>query len=300
MGACLHARLAPRPYPPFVAGALVTGAGGGLGLAIARRLAERGLAVHLTDVDGEAAAAGAADIGGAKWASALDITASRLDVTDIAACRRAAGEVAERTGSLEVWVNNAGILIPGLAFEQPIDAHRAMLEVNAVGTYNGTLAALELMRVAGSGHVINIVSLAGLGTPPGEVGYAASKHAALAFSLGMLADLRRAGIKGIHVSAVCPDGVWSPMIADKLDDPDTAPSFSGKMLMPDEVAAKVAGLLDRPRPVIAIPRWRGRFVRFIDRHPRPFIASVNLWMRDARRRQQRFKRKVEAGKWPPS
>ena len=206
----------------------------------------------------------------------------------------------ERTGSLDVWVNNAGILLPGFAFEQPIDAHRRMLEVNAVGTYNGTLAALEVMRRRGSGHVINIVSLAGLGAPPGEVGYSASKHAALAFSLGMLADLRRGGIKDIHVSAVCPDGVWSPMIADKLDDPDTAPSFSGKMLMPDEVAVKVERLLDRPRPVIAIPRWRGRFVRFVDRHPRPFIASINVWMRDALRRQRRFKRRVEAGKWPPS
>ena len=64
--------------------------------------------------------------------------------------------------------------------------------------------------------------LAGLGAPPGEALYAATKHGAIAFSLGSLADLRRAGFKGIHVSAVCPDGIWTPMIADKLDDPDAA------------------------------------------------------------------------------
>ena len=102
-----------------------------------------------------------------------------------------------------------------------------MLEVNTLGTVNGTLAALELMRPPGRGHVINIVSLAGLGAPPGEAYYAATKHAALGFTLGTLADLRRDGVEDIHLSAVCPDGIWTPMIADKLDDPDAAPSFSG-------------------------------------------------------------------------
>ena len=72
------------------------------------------------------------------------------------------------------------------------------------------------------GHIINVVSLAGLVAAPGEVAYAASKHAAMAFSIGTLADLRRSGVKDIHVSAICPDGIWSPMLEDKLDDPDAA------------------------------------------------------------------------------
>jgi NAD(P)-dependent dehydrogenase (short-subunit alcohol dehydrogenase family) len=275
-----------------VAGALVTGAGGGLGLAIAQALADRGLTLHVTDLDPQAAEVAARQIGGEAWPS-------RLDVTDFEACRRLAAETAERAGSLGVWVNNAGILLPGFTYEQPIHAHRAMLEVNAIGAYNGTLAALELMRPAGSGHVINIISLAGLVAPPGVASYAASKHAAIAFSLGTLADLRRAGIEQIHVSAVCPDGVWSPMIQDKLDDPNDAASFSGKMLMPDEVAAHVVRLLDRPRPVVTIPRWRGRLVRFFDRHPRLAIRLVPWAVRDAQRRQRRFKQKVQSGRWPP-
>ena len=276
-----------------MSGALVTGAGRGLGLAIARRLAKRGLSVHLTDLDGDAASAGAEAIGGEAWGS-------RLDVTDYEACRVAASTTAERAGSLDVWVNNAGILIPGFSHEQPIAEHRAMLEVNAIGTYNGTLAALEVMRPAGTGQVINIVSLAGLVAPPGVASYAASKHAAIAFSLGTLADLRRAGIDEIQISAVCPDGVWSPMIEDNLDDPSGAPSFSGKMMMPDEVARRVIGLLDRPRPVLTIPRWRGRLVRFFDRHPRLATRLVPWAVRDAERRQRRFKRRVESGRWPPS
>jgi NAD(P)-dependent dehydrogenase (short-subunit alcohol dehydrogenase family) len=87
-------------------GALVTGAGGGLGLAIARRLAGRGYDVTLSDVDGDAVEREAEAIG--EGAHAL-----KLDVTDLQACRAAAAEVAQRAGSLDVWVNNAGILITG-------------------------------------------------------------------------------------------------------------------------------------------------------------------------------------------
>jgi NAD(P)-dependent dehydrogenase (short-subunit alcohol dehydrogenase family) len=275
-----------------VPAALVTGAGGGIGLATARRLASRGYAVHVTDVDAGAAAGAAREIGGSAWPG-------ELDVTDADACRRAAAEAAERGDGLAVWVNNAGILLPGVVYEQDASAHRAMLEVNAVGTFNGTLAALELMRPAGTGHVINIISLAGLVAAPGEVAYAASKHAAMAFTLGTLYDLRRSGVKGIEISAVCPDGVWSPMIEDKLDDPNAAASFSGTMLMPDQVAARVESLLDRPRPVTTIPRWRGAAIRLFDSFPSLMTRLIPFMLKDAQRRQRGYKRKVESGRWPP-
>jgi NAD(P)-dependent dehydrogenase (short-subunit alcohol dehydrogenase family) len=271
-------------------GALVTGAGGGIGLATARRLARRGFQVAVTDVDGEAASAAADQLGDRAWSFPLD-------VSDTEACRAAASQVVERSGSLDVWVNNAGILFTGLSYEQPVDMHRRMLEVNAVGTMNGTLAAIERMRPTGRGHIINVISLAGLVTAPGIVGYSASKHAAIAFSLGTHGDLRRAGIKGIHISCVCPDGVWTPMV--DVDDPDDALSFSGVMLMPEEVAERVERLLDKPKPVLAIPAWRGRFARFFDNHPALTLRMTGILMRDALRRQRAFKKKVEAGKWPP-
>ena len=266
--------------------ALVTGAGGGLGLAIARMLAQRGFEVCVTDVDGDAAEHAARAMGSETWSR-------QLDVTDAAACGEAAASVSERSGSLDVWVNNAGILLPGLVHDQDPAAARAMLEVNAVGTMNGTLAALGPMRAAGRGHIVNVVSLAGLVAAPGEVAYAASKHAAIAFSIGTLADLRRDGIKDIDVSAICPDGIWSPMLEDKLDDADAAASFSGTMLSPSAVAERVSGLLDRPRPVVTIPRWRGLFVRLVDAFPSLAVRMTPLIMKDARRRQARFKRKLE-------
>ena len=273
-------------------GALVTGAGRGIGLEIARRLVGRGYQVAIADVDPENASSAARELGDRAWPLPLD-------VTDAQASRVAADQVVERAGSLDVWVNNAGILFTGPAYEQEIEIHKRMLEVNAIGTFNGTLAALERMRPVGRGHVINVISLGGLVAAPGIVGYAASKHAAIAFSVGTLADLRRAGEKDIHISCVCPDGVWTPMIDDKLDDPDDALSFSGVMLMPQQVAEKVEGLLDRPEPVLSIPRWRGRFARFFSRHPRLLIRLTPVLMRDALRRQRAFKKKVQKGKWPP-
>ena len=272
-------------------GAVVTGAARGLGLEIARALSARGLTVQLTDVDGAAVETAAAGLAG-------DVFASTLDVRDAEACHTAARQTAERAGSLDVWVNNAGVLFTGPTWEQEEELRRLMLEVNTVGTVNGTLAALELMRPLGRGHVINIVSLAGLGAPPGEAYYAATKHAALGFSLGTLADLRRDGVKGVHISAVCPDGIWTPMLEDKLDDPDAAPSFSGTLLSAADVAPRVVSLLDRPRAVLAIPRWRGWFVRAFANFPNAAQRAIPLFMADARRKQKRWKKRIESGDTP--
>jgi NAD(P)-dependent dehydrogenase (short-subunit alcohol dehydrogenase family) len=266
-------------------GALVTGAGRGLGREIARALAARGYAVHVTDLDGAAAKDAAQELGGRAWASALD-------VANAADCIAAARATAERAGSLEVWVNNAGILHTGLAWDADEAARRLLLDVNVAGTMNGTLAALELMRPANRGDVINVVSLAGLVAAPGETIYAATKHACLAFSIGTLSDLRRSGIDGVHVSALCPDGIWTPMLHDKLDDPHAAVSWQGVLLQPAEVARRAVGLIDRPRPVVAVPRWRGTLVRLFDASPRIALRLLPLVLADARRKQRAFKRKL--------
>jgi hypothetical protein len=88
------------------------------------------------------------------------------------------------------------------------------------------------------------------------------------------------------------------MIADKLDDPDAAPSFSGQLLRAEEVALKVVALLDHPKPVLAIPRWRGAVVRLLDAFPGLATRLMPLFMADARRRQRRWKERIEAGKLP--
>ena len=119
-------------------------------MQLALELAERGFLVHVTDLDPEAAARTAAEIGtGARSAG--------LDVRDEAACRALATEATTRGGKLDLWVNNAGVLITGPSWSQDEAGRRTMLEVNALGTMNGTVAALEPMIATGHGHVINVI-----------------------------------------------------------------------------------------------------------------------------------------------
>ena len=271
-------------------GAVVTGAGSGLGREIARELARRGYRVHATDLDAETAARTAAELGPGASSSALD-------VRDEAACRVLADQVAA-AGGLDLWVNNAGVFFSGTPWEQGAELRQTMVEVNYNGLVNGTLAALAPMQAAGRGHVINVVSLAGIVAAPGEVAYSASKHAAMAFTLGTQFDLRLAGVRGVRVSAVCPDGIWTPMLEDKLDDPHAAGSFSGQLQTAEQVARAVGKLSQRPRPITVVPRWRGPQLRFFDAFPGLALRLLPLVMWDARRRQKRYKRLIEKGKWP--
>ncbi|MFE9691625.1 SDR family NAD(P)-dependent oxidoreductase [Micromonospora sp. NPDC005806] len=264
--------------------AVVTGAAGGLGRAIAAALHADGWRVLLTDVDAAAVAAAAAPLGG--WSRPLD-------VRDETACAEVAAEAAgDGAGGLGLWVNNAGILATGPSWTHDAATRRRLVEVNALGAMTGTLAALAVMRAQGHGHVLNVVSLAGLVAAPGETVYAASKHALLAFSLGTLADLRMAGVRGVHVSCLCPDGIWTPMLHDKLDDPGALASFTGTLLTPERVAARAVRLARRPRPVVSLPRWRGAQVRLLDAFPRLALALTPVVRAAGRAGQRRQARRT--------
>ena len=268
--------------------AVVTGAGRGLGAAIAAALAQRGFHVHVTDVDEGAAKATASSIG-------ADAVGVALDVTDAAACQELATAVVRADGSLDLWVNNAGVLSTGSSWSHAGAAAEAMLRVNSLGTINGTLAALEVMRLKGSGQVINVVSLAGIFPTPGEAIYSASKHAALAFSLATSADLRAAKERGVRISCLCPDGIWTPMLHPKLHDPTAAASFSGSMLTPEQVTAALMSLVDRPRLVLAVPRARGVIARIAATFPRFLVWAAPHFLADGRRKQRKFAKQVDAG-----
>ena len=88
------------------------------------------------------------------------------------------------------------------------------------------------------------------------------------------------------------------MLEDKLEDPDAAGSFSGVLLTAEQVAPRIAALLDRPRPVLTIPRRRGAVLRLLDAFPSLTLRLTPLLMRDAERRQRRYKKLIESGRWP--
>lgn len=241
--------------------AVVTGTGRGFGLEIARRLAGRGYEVLCTDIDEQAAASTAERVGGFSRA---------LDVRDPEAHRAAARAATER-GTLEVWVNNAGVARSAKAWEQPEDELRLLVEVNVLGVMYGSRAAVDAMR-SGPGtnrHIINVASLASLAPVPGLSVYAATKHAVLGFTGSLQGDLRMAGIP-ITVHALCPDVADTEMVRERAGDEDSAILWSApRFLRAEEVAERAVGLLDSEELVAVIPRWRGwtaRGIAMLGRH----------------------------------
>ena len=265
-----------RRRGPTTGRAVVTGGGNGLGAAIAGLLAARGLRVVVADVDGDAAARVAADLGGGA-------EAATLDVRDLDGCRAlAAGD------ELSVWVNNAGVLATGPGWALDEDTRRRLFDVNVHGVINGTTAALEQFRAVGRGHVLNVASLAAISPAPSETLYGATKHAVLSFSTGTQLDLIAAGERGVRISTICPDGMWTPMLHDHAWDPAAWPSWSGTMLTPEQVAEATVALLDRPRMVRSIPRHRGAQLRFFAAYPDLSSRVLPVVIALARRKQRRW------------
>jgi NAD(P)-dependent dehydrogenase (short-subunit alcohol dehydrogenase family) len=181
-----------------------------------------------------------------------------LDVRDPEAHRAAARTAAEH-GPLEVWVNNAGVMRTGTAWEHADDDIRLMCDVNVLGVIWGSRAAVEAMRDGGGHnlHVINIASLSALGPVPGLAMYAATKHAVLGFTGSLQGDLMDAGIP-IAVHALCPDGADTPLLREHDDEPAAAINWSGpRLLTAEEVAEHAVALLDSQRLVRVVPPWRG-------------------------------------------
>ena len=143
---------------------LVTGGGGGIGRAIARRLARDGMMVAVLDRDGAAAEALAAEIGG--LALAADVTAPDEVDHDVAA-------TISRFEQIDLLVNNAGIAWMGPALDMPLDALQAMLRVNVEGVFIMSRAVLPHMIARHSGSVINLASWAGKTGPANFAGYGA-------------------------------------------------------------------------------------------------------------------------------
>ncbi|MGJ9423163.1 SDR family NAD(P)-dependent oxidoreductase [Aeromicrobium sp. CF3.5] len=255
--------------------AVVTGAGRGIGLAFARGLADQGHRVVLTDIDGVAAEQAAVEIG----RGAVGIS---HDVRDPASSR-AVAEMAGEHGRLAVWVNNAGVLFAGPAWESTDDELATILDVNVRGVMGGCSAAISQMGTAG-GRILNVASISALTPVPGLAMYAATKAAVLSYTTSLQGDLRHAGLP-VTVKALCPDVVGTDMVTSREKDPGAAMLFSGpRPLDADEVAAAGLDLLDSRQVFRVVPRWRGALVRTVDVAPSTGLPLLRVMRRlgDAR------------------
>lgn len=177
--------------------ALVTGAGSGIGREICIQLAARGARVVATDLDAESAQRTASAI----WVAGRTAEAARLDVRDPRAWESVVGESAARHGRLDYLFNNAGVAVAGEARHLSPEHWERVLAVNLHGVLHGISAVYPRLLSQGSGHVVNVASLAGLVPAPGMAPYAASKHAVV----GLTSTLRaEAEDLGVRFTAFCP------------------------------------------------------------------------------------------------
>lgn len=208
---------------------VITGAGSGIGAALARLAAAKGARVCVSDLDVEKARAVAQEIGG---------LAVQCDVRDEEQVQNLITEAASALGEIDIFVSNAGLGRgdPGHAASQPNADWELNWQVHVMSHVYASRALLPKMIERGSGHLVNVASAAGLLNQIGDAAYSATKHAAVSFAESLAITH---GADGIGVSVVCPQYVATPLLG--LGDADAAKQDN--LLTADDVAlAIIAGV----------------------------------------------------------
>lgn len=214
--------------------ALVTGAAGGIGAAVAAALAAHGAAVLVTDIDPAAAAVTAEKI----TADGGRAVAAGLDVRDSAAAAAAAAAAAELAGgTVHIVVNNAGVTEPAMFANTTEESVLKMLDIHLLGAFRCARAALDYLPTDGTGRIINVTSSAGLVGTLGQVNYSAAKSGIVGMTKSLAKELAR---KQITVNALAPAAA-TPMTATIRTDPKFAEQMLARIPLrrwaePEEVA----------------------------------------------------------------
>ena len=239
----------------------ITGAARGIGYATAKALLARGARVVIGDRDvalQESAVAQLTKLGQVSGYP-LDVTDRDSFATYLDKARTDGG------GHIDVLINNAGVMPIGPFLDQSEQTIRSTIEVNFYGVLTGCQLVLPEMVARRSGHIVNIASLAGLVAVPGQVVYAGTKFAVVGLSSGLADEFAP---HGVEVSCVMPTFTNTELITG------THTSSAQKPVEPEDIAAAVVKVLDKPITLRSVPAW-GRFFGAIT----PMLsAKARRWM----------------------
>lgn len=223
----------------------ITGAARGIGLATATALLARGARVVIGDRDVSVLDKAVKQLG-----SMGQVTGHPLDVTDRESFATFLDKArADGGGHIDVLINNAGVMPVGPFLDMTPETIRSATEVNFYGVLNGCQLVLPEMVKRRSGHIINVASMAGIVAVPGQVLYAGTKFAVVGLTTAMADEFAP---HGVTVSGVLPTFTNTELISG------TSPSAAQKPVQPEDVAAGVVKVLDKPKTLASVPGFGRR------------------------------------------
>lgn len=225
--------------------AIITGASSGIGEAIAHHLAERGANVVLAARRSERLQELADQV-----EEKYDVQAKvvETDVTKKEDMERLVNETKEAFGRVDIFVNNAGVMLLSFMKNDHVDEWEQMVDVNIKGVLFGIHASLPTMIEQEAGHIINVSSVAGHEVFPSSTVYSATKYAVRALSMGMEKELSRSGVRVTNVSP----GAVDTELTDHITDGDVIDMFKDRKMEPlvaDDIARAVAYAVTQPESV---------------------------------------------------
>lgn len=209
---------------------VVTGAARGIGFAMAERFARAGAQVFLVDLDSDQVREAAAAVGGQPLVA---------DTSDTEQVERAVAAVVERTGRVDVLVNNAGVLRDRVLWKLTDDDWDTVLSVHAGGTFRFTRACVSHFRARGTGRVINVTSYTGLHGNRGQANYATAKAGIVGFTRTAAKEL---AAFGITVNAISPNAATRMTDTISSDKVAEVTGPIARFADPTEIAAAVCFL----------------------------------------------------------
>jgi NAD(P)-dependent dehydrogenase (short-subunit alcohol dehydrogenase family) len=261
---------------------VITGAGSGLGRALAERYAAAGHPVACADIRIDRAEETVARLGGEPHA------AFHCDIADDASMAALAEAVLARFPRVDVLVNNAGVASGGTMADSTLDEWRWMLDLNVLGVVRGTKAFLPAMLAAGRGRIINVASIAGLAAAPGIMSYGTAKAAVVALSEQLRAEVVD---RGLAVHAVCPAFFRTNLTENFRGDPRFRALADRMMDRARESADDIAAEVHRQSEAgtfLILPtrreRWMWRLKRwFPESYFRRLVGAARRHQQGARR-----------------
>jgi short-subunit dehydrogenase len=265
----------------------ITGAAGGVGLALAQAFAAQGHRLVLTDRDADALA------GAAEQVSA-EVELIVADLRHMADLKGLCARLENREDPVDILVNNAGIIVPGPVGEVSEDLMRAHVDINLMAPMMLCAAAARAMKLRRSGYIFSVVSLAAMGPMKDSAAYAASKFGMRGFMASLSLELHPFGI---GVGSVFPSAVDTPMLKAEMASPDGSPlNFVGnaKPMTPDEVSTSVLKAISKGKLETWLPKSDGFLAGVVLLFPSLLRPVMSYLEKGGRKKKEAYLRGLNA------